>query len=163
MPTVQRSAGLLLHRRAADGTREVLLGHMGGPFWARKDDGAWSIPKGGGEPGEDDEATARREFQEELGLPVPDGELVALGEVRQSSGKRVTAFALEADLDVSTITPGTFEMEWPPRSGRLQAFPEMDRAAWMDLDVARRRIVKGQAPLLDRLLEQTAATPGAGG
>ncbi|GAB3590653.1 NUDIX domain-containing protein [Angustibacter peucedani] len=148
-----RSAGLLLHRRGPDGAREVLLGHMGGPFWARKDDGAWSVPKGELEPGEEPLAAARREFVEELGIDVPDGEVHDLGEVRQSSGKVVTVWALEGDLDVGAVVPGTFELEWPPRSGRVQEFPEIDRAAWLDVDTARTKLVKGQRPFLDRLLQ----------
>jgi predicted NUDIX family NTP pyrophosphohydrolase len=144
------SAGVLLHRPGADGP-EVLLGHMGGPFWARKDAGAWSIPKGEHGPDEDPRAAAAREFTEELGLPLPAGPLVELGTVRTSGGKRITAFALAADLDVDHIVPGVFTMEWPPRSGRTQEFPEIDRAVWFDLDTARTRITKGQLPLLDRL------------
>ena len=145
-----RSAGLLLYRRDPDGVR-VLLGHMGGPFWAKKDEAAWSIPKGECEEGEPAESAARREFTEELGLPVPDGEWLPLGEVRVSSGKVVTVWAVEADLDVDAVVPGTFELEWPPRSGRMQEFPEIDRAAWFDLDTARDKLVKGQRPVLDRL------------
>lgn len=152
------SAGLLLHRVGEGGALEVLLGHMGGPFWARKDEGAWSIPKGEHGPEEQPLDAARREFAEELGLPVPDGDLVPLGEVRQSSAKRLTAWALRADLDPSDVVPGTFEMEWPPRSGRTQAFPEVDRVAWVPIDEARRLLVRGQVPLLDRLLE--ALGPG---
>ena len=124
---------------------------MGGPFWARKDDGAWSIPKGEHGPDEEPRAAAAREFAEELGAPLPDGPLVELGEVRLSGGKRITAFALAADFDPTAITPGVFTMEWPPRSGRTAEFPEIDRAAWFGLDVARRKITKGQLPLLDRL------------
>jgi predicted NUDIX family NTP pyrophosphohydrolase len=141
---------VVLHRPGPGGI-EVLLGHMGGPFWARKDDGAWSIPKGEHGPDEDPRDAAAREFAEELGAPLPDGALVDLGEVRLSGGKRVTAFALAADFDADAIVPGTFSMEWPPRSGRHQDFPEIDRAAWFDLDTARRKITKGQLPLLDRL------------
>jgi predicted NUDIX family NTP pyrophosphohydrolase len=136
----------------------VLLGHMGGPFWARKDAGAWTIPKGEPDPGEDLETTARREFAEELGLPVPAGRLHPLGEVRQSSGKVVTAWALEGDVDPDDVVPGTFELEWPPRSGRRQTFPELDRVAWFDLDTARAKVVTAQDVLLDRLEE--VATPG---
>ena len=150
------SAGILLHRRDAAGGVEVLLGHMGGPFWARKDDRAWSIPKGEAGPGEELFATAVREFEEELGLPVPAGGPVALGEVRQSGGKVVTAWAVQGDLDVSAIRPGTFSMPWPPRSGRTQEFPEIDRAAWFSPDVAREKLVAGQVPLLDRLLDLLA-------
>jgi len=143
------SAGVLLYRPGTDGV-EVLLGHMGGPFWARKDEHAWSIPKGECEPGEDPRDAAAREFAEELGLPLPAGGLVELGIVR-ASGKRITAYALAADLDVSRVVPGTFTLEWPPRSGRLQEFPEIDRAAWFDLPTARTKIVKGQLPFLQRM------------
>jgi predicted NUDIX family NTP pyrophosphohydrolase len=163
MAGTRRSAGLLLHRTAAGGRLEVLVAHMGGPFWARKDEGAWSIPKGEYEPDEDPLDAARREFTEELGLPVPDGPLVALGEVRQSSGKRLTAWSLRADLDPDAIVPGTFELEWPPRSGRIQVFPEIDRVAWVDLPAARRLLVRGQVPLLDRLEEALGAGPAADG
>jgi predicted NUDIX family NTP pyrophosphohydrolase len=144
-----RSAGILVWRKAGDRT-EVLLGHMGGPFWARKDDGAWSAPKGLIEDGEDPLAAARREFREELGLPVPDGDPVPLGEVRQS-GKTVTLWAVEGDLDPADVVPGTFELEWPPKSGRTREFPEVDRVAWFGLDDARVKLVKGQRPFLDRL------------
>ena len=150
----KRSAGILLHRRSGDGALEVLLVHPGGPFWAKKDLGAWSIPKGEYEDGEDALAAARREFAEELGSPAADGELVALGEVRQTSGKVVTAWALEGDIDADAVTSNTFTMEWPPRSGRTREFPEVDRAAWFGLDEARERILPAQAPLLDRLAER---------
>ncbi|WP_432117540.1 NUDIX domain-containing protein [Streptomyces sp. bgisy032] len=151
---MRRSAGLLLFRPGAEG-REVLLGHMGGPFFARRDAGAWTVPKGEYEPGESPWAAARREFEEELGLPPPDGEAIDLGEVRQSGGKVVTAWALEADLDPATIAPGTFRMEWPPRSGRFQEFPELDRVAWFGVDRAREVIVKAQTAFLDRLTEHS--------
>jgi predicted NUDIX family NTP pyrophosphohydrolase len=144
------SAGLLLYRTTPVGV-EVLLAHMGGPFWARRDLGAWTIPKGIPEPGEDLEATARREFTEELGLPVPPGALHPLGAVRQSGGKVVTAWALAADLDPASIVPGTFEMEWPKGSGRIRTFPEIDEVAWFDLVAARERLVTAQRDLLDRL------------
>lgn len=124
---------------------------MGGPFWARRDVGGWSIPKGECEAGEDDLVAARREFREELGLPVPDGELIELGAARQSSGKIVTAWAIEADLDPASVVPGTFSMEWPRGSGRLREFPEIDRAGWFDLPTAAEKIVGGQRQLLDRL------------
>lgn len=150
----KRSAGLLLHRRTADGL-EVLLGHMGGPYFARKDAGAWTVPKGEYEPDEPSWEAARREFQEELGLAPPDGEAVPLGEVRQANGKIVTAWAIEADLDPATVVPGTFRMEWPPRSGRLQEFPELDRVEWLPVERARSVIVKAQAEFLDRLLEHS--------
>jgi predicted NUDIX family NTP pyrophosphohydrolase len=146
--TATRSAGLLLYR----GRLEVLLGHMGGPFWARRDDGGWSIPKGEYDPDEPAQQAAYREFVEELGLPVPAGELIDLGEVRQKSGKIVTVWALGADLDLAGFEPGTFELEWPRGSGRVQRFPEIDRAAWWDFDTARRKLVSGQQPFLDRLL-----------
>ncbi|WP_435283542.1 NUDIX domain-containing protein [Streptomyces koelreuteriae] len=151
---MKRSAGLLLFRPTGTGP-EVLLGHMGGPFFARRDAGAWTVPKGEYEPDEPAWAAARREFQEELGLPPPDGEAVALGEVRQTGGKIVTVWAIEADLDPATITPGTFRMEWPPKSGRLQEFPELDRVAWFALDRAREVIVKAQTAFLDRLAEHS--------
>jgi predicted NUDIX family NTP pyrophosphohydrolase len=146
----KRSAGLLLYRRRATGV-EVMVAHMGGPFWAKKDEGAWSIFKGEHLDGEDPLAAARREFTEETGSAVPAGDLVELGEVRQSGGKRVSAWAVEADFDASTVRSNTFEMEWPPRSGRRQEFPEVDRAEWFDLATARRKLVKGQLPLLDAL------------
>ncbi|MFF9455355.1 NUDIX domain-containing protein [Streptomyces flaveolus] len=151
---MRRSAGLLLHR-LGDGGTEVLLGHMGGPFHARRDAGAWTIPKGEYDPAEPAWEAARREFEEELGLPPPDGEAVPLGEVRQSGGKVVTAWAVEADLDPATIAPGTFRMEWPPRSGRIEEFPELDRVAWFTVDRAREVIVKAQAAFLDRLAEHS--------
>jgi predicted NUDIX family NTP pyrophosphohydrolase len=148
-----QSAGVLLYRRRGMAI-EVLLVHPGGPFWARKDDGAWSIPKGEYEDGEDARACALREFAEELGAPPPDGELVDLGEVRQKSGKVVTAWALAGDADADAIRSNTFTMEWPPRSGTTREFPEVDRAAWFGLDEARARILPAQAPLLDRLAER---------
>jgi predicted NUDIX family NTP pyrophosphohydrolase len=148
----KRSAGILLHRRR-DGAHEVLLVHPGGPFWAKKDAGAWSIPKGEYEDGEDARACALREFAEELGSPPPDGDLVDLGEVRQRGGKVVTAWALAGDADADAIHSNTFTMEWPPRSGTMREFPEVDRAAWFGLDEARERILPAQAPLLDRLAE----------
>jgi predicted NUDIX family NTP pyrophosphohydrolase len=142
---------VLLWRRAASGV-EVLIGHMGGPFWARKDDAAWSIPKGEYGPGEDALAVALREFEEETGSPVPASDLVLLGEVRASGGKVLTAWAAEGDLDAEATTSNTFELEWPPRSGKVQEFAEIDRTAWVPLDVARTKLVTGQVPLLDRLL-----------
>jgi predicted NUDIX family NTP pyrophosphohydrolase len=142
----------VLVRRSAQ-RLEVLLVHPGGPFWKKRDDGAWSIPKGEIEPGETPIEVARREFQEELGLPPPQGDLVALGSVRQAGGKLVHAWAVEADVDLTDLRSGEFEMEWPPRSGRKQAFPEVDRAEWFDLETARRKIVAAQATFLDRLPE----------
>ncbi|MEU9954271.1 NUDIX domain-containing protein [Streptomyces sp. NPDC050982] len=153
--TPKRSAGLLLFRRTDHGV-EVLLGHMGGPFFARREAGAWTVPKGEYEPDEPAWDAARREFQEELGLPPPDGDAIPLGEVTQTNGKVVTVWAVEADLDVTTTVPGTFTMEWPRGSGRVQEFPELDRVEWLDLDRARALLVKAQATFLDRLAEQTS-------
>ena len=144
------SAGLLLYR-TREGTREVLLAHPGGPFWANRDDGAWSIPKGEVDEGEDPYAAARREFAEELGAMPPDGDPIPLGEVRLKSRKTVVAWALEGDFDPSQLVSMTFETEWPPRSGRRQTFPEVDRAAWFDLETARVKVNAGQVPLLDAL------------
>ena len=135
---------------------EVLIGHMGGPFWARKDAGGWSVPKGEYQPDETPEHAARREFQEELGLPAPDGDWLPLGEARMSGGKIVTLWAVEADLDPATVTLGTFDMEWPPRSGRIKQFPELDKVGWFGLDAARDKLVKGQRTFLDRLAELLA-------
>jgi predicted NUDIX family NTP pyrophosphohydrolase len=146
------SAGLLVFRRGG-GRIEVLLVHPGGPFWKNKDDGAWSIPKGEYDPGEDPLSAARREFEEETGI-APAGEFLALHEVRQAGGKLVRAWALEADYDSAAMRSNTFEMEWPPRSGRKQSFPEVDRAAWFALDEARVKILSGQVPLLEELAEK---------
>jgi predicted NUDIX family NTP pyrophosphohydrolase len=151
----ERSAGILLYR-VGDRSLEVLLVHPGGPFFARKDNGAWGIPKGLYEDDEEPLAAARREFAEELGSPCPDGPALELGEIRQKNGKRVMAWALEGDLDAETITSNTFTIEWPPRSGRRQEFPEIDRAGWFTLDAARVKILAAQAPLLDRLAEAVA-------
>ncbi|MGW4567378.1 NUDIX domain-containing protein [Streptomyces sp. NPDC004561] len=150
----KRSAGLLLFRHTDEGI-EVLLGHMGGPLWAKKDTGAWTVPKGEYEPGEPAWEAARREFREELGLAPPDGEAVPLGEVAQRNGKIVTAWAVEADPDLTAFVPGTFAMEWPPRSGRVQEFPELDRVEWLRLDRARAVIITAQATFLDRLAEHS--------
>jgi predicted NUDIX family NTP pyrophosphohydrolase len=143
------SAGLLAFRRRGD-QLEVLLAHPGGPFWARKDDGAWSIPKGLVEPGDDLVSAARREFTEETNLTA-DGDLIALGAVSQRSGKRVHGFAFEADLDLGGFASDTFEMEWPPRSGRRHAFPEIDRIAYFALSKAMTKIIPYQQPLLREL------------
>ncbi|MFD1713264.1 NUDIX domain-containing protein [Amnibacterium flavum] len=145
----KRSAGVILFRRTPG--LEVLLGHMGGPFWARKHERAWSIPKGGLEGPEEPLQAALREFEEELGVAVPGGERLPLGTVTQSGGKTVEAWAVQADLDPTTIVPGTFEMEWPPRSGRTALFPELDRVEWFALDEARRVMVAAQTGFLDRL------------
>jgi predicted NUDIX family NTP pyrophosphohydrolase len=152
-----RSAGLLLHR-GQGAALEVLLVHMGGPFWTGRDTGAWSIPKGEYEPDEDALAAARREFEEETGSPPPDGDVVALGEVRQSSGKVVTAWAIAGDFDPGKLRSNTFVMEWPPGSGREQAFPEVDRAAWFDPDTARTKLVRAQARFIDALVDHLGAT-----
>ncbi|WP_405856809.1 NUDIX domain-containing protein [Streptomyces sp. NBC_01515] len=150
----KRSAGLLLFRHTERGL-EVLLGHMGGPFFARRDAGAWSVPKGEYEPDEAAWDAARREFREELGLAPPEGEAIELGEVRQSNGKVVTAWAIEADLDPAAMVPGTFRMEWPPKSGQVQEFPELDRVEWLSLERAREVVVTAQATFLDRLTEHS--------
>lgn len=150
----RRSAGILLYRRGADGDREVLLVHPGGPFWTRKDLGAWSIPKGEHGDEEDPQACALRELEEETGVALDAGGLMDLGEVRQRGGKVVRAWACEGDLDVTRLVSNTFTMEWPPRSGRQQEFPEVDRAAWFGVDEARRRINPAQAAFLDRLEER---------
>ena len=149
-----RSAGLLLFRRTDRGL-EVLLGHMGGPFFARRETGAWTVPKGEHDPAEPAWEAARREFREELGLEPPDGVAVPLGEVRQAGGKTVTVWAVEADLDPAAVVPGTFTMEWPPRSGRTREFPELDRVEWFALDRAREVIVSAQRAFLDRLAEHS--------
>jgi predicted NUDIX family NTP pyrophosphohydrolase len=146
----KRSAGILLHR-SVDGVREVLLVHPGGPFWARKDLGSWSIPKGELDEGEDPRACAIREFAEETGTQPPAAALEDLGAVALKSGKLVLAFAVAGDLDPAAVRSNTFELEWPPRSGRLQSFPEIDRAGWFPLDDARARLNPAQAELIDRL------------
>jgi len=140
--------------RRGSGDPEVLLVHPGGPYFARRDAGAWSIPKGLYEADEEPLACARREFAEELGSPCPDGPALELGEIRQRNGKRVTAWAVEGDLDAGAITSNTFTIEWPPRSGRTQEFPEVDRAGWFGLDAAREKLIEAQRELLDRLAEQ---------
>jgi predicted NUDIX family NTP pyrophosphohydrolase len=147
-----QSAGILLFRHSPTGA-EVLLVHPGGPFWARRDEGAWSIPKGEHDEGEAAVDAARREFEEETGSPAPE-QLVELGAVRQKSGKHVQAWAGEGDLDADAIRSTNFELEWPPRSGRMQTFPEVDRAGWFDLDEARRKLLPAQVPFVDRLRER---------
>jgi predicted NUDIX family NTP pyrophosphohydrolase len=153
------SAGILMYRWT--GPRlEVLLVHPGGPFWRNKDEGAWSIPKGEIDEGEDAAVAAQREFLEETGCAV-SWPLEPLGDIRQRGGKRVTAFTVEGDLDLDAVKSNTFEMEWPPKTGRMQSFPEIDRAAWFDLPAAHKKILEGQRPLLDRLAK-LVAEPGAG-
>lgn len=151
----RESAGLLLYRRR-NGDVEVLLAHPGGPFWRRRDDGAWTIPKGEIEAGEHRLAAARREFEEETGYR-PRGEAQSLGSIRQSGGKVVHVWAIEEDWQPSNLVSNTFDIEWPPRSGRHSAFPELDRAQWFDLPAARVKILKGQAELLDRLSSMLAS------
>jgi predicted NUDIX family NTP pyrophosphohydrolase len=152
----RQSAGILLHRMVK-GQIEVLLVHPGGPFWARRDAGVWSIPKGEYEPEEEAIIAARREFAEELGTDPPTGEMLDLGEIQQKSGKRVRAWALAGDLDAEAIRSNNFTLEWPPRSGRMREFPEVDRAAWFGLHEAREKINPGQAALLDRLQQGAPA------
>ena len=147
------SAGILLYRGQGP-SLEVLLVHPGGPFWAKKDLGAWSIPKGEYDEGDDPLAVARREFEEELGARPPAGDIVSLGELRQPSRKLVTVFALEGDFDPQRLKSNLFEMEWPPKSGTMQSFPEVDRAEWFTPEVAGKKILPGQAPFIDRLLER---------
>ena len=144
------SAGILLWRRR-EGRLEVLLAHQGGPFWATKDLGHWTIPKGEVEPGEELTAVARREFAEETGHEAPDQPLLELGEITQKSGKLVLGWAVEGDLDPSTAVSNTYELEWPPRSGVVQSFPEIDRVEWFDLGEARRKLKAAQVPFVDRL------------
>jgi predicted NUDIX family NTP pyrophosphohydrolase len=144
------SAGILLWRESA-GRLEVLLGHPGGPYFAGKDADHWTVLKGEVDPGEDLLAVARREFEEETGHPPPEGRTIELGEIRQMSGKRVLAWAVEGDLDTATAVSNSFEMEWPPRSGRMREFPEIDRVEWFGLRDAREKIKAAQAPFLDRL------------
>jgi predicted NUDIX family NTP pyrophosphohydrolase len=156
----KRSGGLLLYRWSAE-ELEVLLVHPGGPYWARRDDGAWSLPKGEYEAGEDPLEVAFREFAEELGVAPPgDRTPTFLGELRQPSGKRVSAWAMEGTVDVETVHSNTFEMEWPPRSGAVRQFPEVDRAAWFGLEAARRKVLAGQVGFLERL-STLVRPPGA--
>jgi predicted NUDIX family NTP pyrophosphohydrolase len=152
------SAGILLYRPSR-GRLEVFLVHPGGPFWAKKDLGAWSLPKGEFEPGEDPLDAAKREFTEETGFPI-DGEFRALTPLRQPSGKTIYAWAVEGDCDPAEVRSNTFEMEWPPRSGKRSAFPEADRADWFSLDEARKRIIAGQAPFLDELVDGLSSGAG---
>lgn len=146
----KQAAGILLYRTGARGV-DVLLAHPGGPLWAKKDFGAWTIPKGQFNDGEAPLDAARREFEEEMGS-APSGEFAPLGTIKQASGKVVHAFAACSDFDVATVKSNLFEMEWPPKSGRRAEFPEVDRAAWFPLEEARQKILKGQEPFLDRLL-----------
>jgi predicted NUDIX family NTP pyrophosphohydrolase len=149
VPTV--SAGLLLYRLTDDGALEVLVVHPGGPFWRTKDDGAWSIPKGEIEDGDHPQATADREFAEELGTVAPAGRRIDLGEITQRAGKRVLAWAVAGDFDVTTLRSNTFDLEWPRGSGRLESFPEVDRAEWFTVPVAHQKLNEAQRPFLERL------------
>jgi predicted NUDIX family NTP pyrophosphohydrolase len=161
---MRRSAGILLYRvvdDSAEGRIEVLLGHMGGPFWTRKDAGAWTIPKGEHEPDEDPLAAASREFAEETGASLPAADFLDLGEVRQSGGKVVRAWAVEGDLDAATLASNTFVMEWPPKSDKMSTFPELDRFEWFDLTTARSKIIVAQAEFLDRLTGELWGTPSS--
>jgi predicted NUDIX family NTP pyrophosphohydrolase len=155
----QRSAGILMYRWK-DGQPELFLVHPGGPFWARKDDGAWSIPKGLYEDGEDPLAAARREFEEETGC-LPQGRFFELGSFKQPSGKEILAWVVEGDCDLSKFKSNLFSMEWPPKSGKMQEFPEVDRAAWFCPHEAMRKVLKGQLPILTTLLERLGLEPAA--
>ncbi|MCI0722604.1 MAG: NUDIX domain-containing protein [Acidobacteria bacterium] len=153
----KKSAGLLLFRDVS-AYLEVLLVHPGGPFWAKKDEGAWSIPKGEFDEDEDPLVAAKREFEEETGV-APSGDLIPLEPLRQPSGKVVYAWAMKGDFDPAALKSNTFSMEWPPKSGRQQEFPEVDRAAWLSIEAAKRKILKGQAPFLVQLLEKLGNPP----
>jgi predicted NUDIX family NTP pyrophosphohydrolase len=152
------SAGILIYRGKGSAL-ELLLVHPGGPFWANKDAGAWSIPKGEYQEGEDPLAVAKREFEEEFGSPPPQGAFTPLGELNQPSRKLITAFAAAGDFDPATLRSNLFELEWPPKSGRMQSFPEVDRARWFTSAAAREKIQPGQAPFIERLLELLGKLP----
>ena len=150
---MKQSAGILVYR-VMPASIDVLLVHPGGPFWAKKDDGAWFIPKGEIEPGEEPRAAAYREFSEELGMPAPPGEPLELGTVKNKSGKLIAAWGLEGDLDLGRFVSNTFEVEWPPRSGKKREFPEVDRAQYFTVDLAVQKMHPAELPLLERLLRQ---------
>lgn len=156
------SAGLLVFRTSPNGDVEVLLVHPGGPWWAHRDDGSWSLPKGEVEPGEEPLEVAEREFGEEIGRDAPDGPRHPLGEVRQRGGKRVAAWAVEGDVDLRNACSNTFDLEWPPHSGVVRSFPEVDRTEWTPLAAARRKLLAGQQPLLDRLVTLLDTTSDGG-
>jgi predicted NUDIX family NTP pyrophosphohydrolase len=158
----KRSAALLLYRFPVGAGLEVLIAHMGGPFWAKKDVRAWSIPKGEYEEDEDPRSAAFREFEEEMGSPPPVGQVIELGETRQASGKIITTYAVQGDFDAAKIRSNTFEMEWPRESGKIQEFPEMDRAEWMSLERAGEMLVKGQVPILAVLADRLRANGNPG-
>ena len=149
----KHSAGLVVYRKN-NGRIEVLVGHMGAPWWAKKDIGAWSVPKGEIEEGEDPQAAAKREFEEELGLPAPAGDFLELGTIEQYNNKTVIAWAVETDMEVRHIKGNTFKAEWPPRSGNMQEFPEIDRAQWMTPEIAAKKTVRGQDELFKRLADK---------
>jgi predicted NUDIX family NTP pyrophosphohydrolase len=149
----RRSAGILLYRRGGDGAVEILLAHPGGPIFAKRDEGVWSIPKGEIDPGEDPWDVARREFEEETGHPPPDGSAIELGEITQKGGKIVVAWALEGDLDSAAAHSNTFPFQWPPRSGRYITIPEIDRVEWFAPNDARRKLKDTQHPFIDRTLD----------
>jgi predicted NUDIX family NTP pyrophosphohydrolase len=155
-----RSAGLLPYRLGEGCVLELLLVHPGGPFWAKKDDGAWSVAKGEHDADEEPEQAASREFAEELGQQPPPGPRLDLGEIRQPSGKRVRVWAVEGDVDVEAVVSNEFELEWPPHSGRTTSFPEVDRAAWMPAATAKRKLVKGQVEFVDRLVARLQESSG---
>lgn len=155
-PVSKRSAGILLYR-LRDGELEVLLAHMGGPFWERREAGAWTVPKGELDDDEDELTAARREFEEELGSPPPDGPAIDLGEIRQGNRKRVRAWAIEGDFDPARLRSNLCEIEWPPRSGRVIEIPEIDRAEWFRPDEIGARLIKGQMTLIERLIDHLAA------
>ena len=155
---MSRASAGLVEFRIRDGRLQILLVHPGGPYFKNKDEGAWSIPKGEYGDDEDPLAAAKREFSEEIGL-TPSGEFVALGEVRQPGGKIVSVWAVEGDFDARNLRSNTFSIPWPPNSGKLQEFPEIDRAEWFSLEIARRKILKGQADVLDRLIQYLPDVP----
>lgn len=151
---IKRSAALLVYRLRDGVLLEILIGHMGGPFWAKKDAGGWSLPKGEFDESEEPFAAALREFQEETGFEPPSGPFISLGEFRQSSGKIITAFAARGDYDLAAFKSNDFEMEWPKGSGRTQSFPEIDRVDWFSLDAAKIKLLKGHIPILDELVDK---------
>ena len=156
----KKSAGLMLYRQAADGSGvEILLVHPGGPFWRKKDEGAWTVPKGEFDDDEAPLAAAKREFKEELGRPAPDADYFSLGSIKQKGGKTVYAWAVKGDFDPAGLESNTFSCEWPPNSKRMQEFPEVDRAEWFTPEVAKRKILAAQVPLIDELLEKKCQKP----
>jgi predicted NUDIX family NTP pyrophosphohydrolase len=158
----KQSAGILLYRKRGAAV-EVLVGHAGGPFWGKKDAGAWSIPKGEFEADEEPKAAARREFEEELGIPAPEGELLDLGSIKRKDGKTIYVWALEGDADPEKLTSNTFDLEWPPKSGQIQQFPEFDKAAWLPIHKAGPKLHKGQSEFIDRLAEKLGVDLNAAG